>query len=105
VIDPLSAAISLSSIADVYIYPVNRLLCPISAINRMPSPLQKLSQVIEYFQKSFEPLDQDGAHPVPSLLARKLEDLDFTIKHGQAFSVTDIVSKVFHLLRIIFNSR
>src|SRR5882757_1172656 len=59
--------------------------------SEMPSVWYKLAQLIEYFHKSAEPLDEDGARPVPALLTRKLEDIDYVARHGPPFSLTDLV--------------
>jgi hypothetical protein len=63
--------------------------------NKMSTIWHKLSQVSALFDKSSEPLDQDGAYPVPSFLTRKLEDIDYVVKQGQPFSLADLVGQVF----------
>ena len=41
------------------------------------------------------PLDTHGAHPVPSLLSRSLEEIRNVVDEGAPFSLTDLVGIVY----------
>ncbi|EMD30777.1 hypothetical protein CERSUDRAFT_100997 [Gelatoporia subvermispora B] len=43
-----------------------------------------------YVKQSEAPVDEDGARPTPSLLSRKIEDLEEEVKRGPALSLSDL---------------
>lgn len=44
-----------------------------------------------FWSASRAPLDSDGAHPVPSLLSRSLEEIRNVVDEGAPFSLSDLV--------------
>ncbi|KAI0265719.1 heme peroxidase [Gloeopeniophorella convolvens] len=58
--------------------------------NETDSVLSSLQSAASYISSSTAPLDTDGAHPVPSLLSKSLEDIRDVVDHGPAFSLSDL---------------
>jgi hypothetical protein len=56
------------------------------------SVLNRLHSAAEYVSASEAPLDTHGAHPVPSLLTRSIDDIKNVIDKGPPFSLSDLVS-------------
>lgn len=49
-----------------------------------------------FWSASRAPLDSDGAHPVPSLLSRSLEEIRNVVDEGAPFSLSDLVGFAYH---------
>lgn len=54
--------------------------------------LNTLGQSADLLSRSSAPVDTDGARPVPPLLTKKVEDVEYIVKHGSPLSLSDIVS-------------
>ena len=55
-----------------------------------------LQSASHFWSASRAPLDSDGAHPVPSLLSRSLEDIRNVVDEGPPFSLSDLVGVSYH---------
>jgi hypothetical protein len=56
------------------------------------SVLNRLHSAAEYVSASEAPLDTHGAHPVPSLLTRSIDDIKNVVDKGPPFTLSDLVS-------------
>jgi hypothetical protein len=62
------------------------------------SVLNRLQSAAEYVSASEAPLDTHGAHPVPSLLTRSIDDIKNVLNKGPPFELSDLVSARLRLL-------
>jgi len=66
-----------------------------------------LQSTAYFWSASRAPLDVHGAHPVPSLLSRSLEEIRNVVDEGAPFSLSDLVGIVYlaaqrlHLLYLV----
>ncbi|KAH9961421.1 heme peroxidase [Lactifluus volemus] len=65
------------------------------------SVLNRLHSAAEYVSASEAPLDTHGAHPVPSLLTRSIDDIKNVIDKGPPFSLSDLPAYVNAAISII----
>jgi hypothetical protein len=56
------------------------------------SVVDGLQSAAQRWSASRAPLDTHGAHPVPSLLTRSLEEIKNVVDGGPPFSLSDLVS-------------
>jgi hypothetical protein len=56
------------------------------------SVVDGLQSASQFWSASRAPLDIHGAHPVPSLLTRSLEEIKNVVDEGPPFSLSDLVS-------------
>jgi hypothetical protein len=54
-----------------------------------------LQSATYFWSASRAPLDAHGAHPVPSLLSRSLEEIRNVVDEGAPFSLSDLVGIVY----------
>ena len=59
-----------------------------------------LQSAAHYWSASRAPLDAHGAHPVPSLLSRSLEEIRNVVDEGAPFSLSDLVGIVYLAQRL-----
>jgi hypothetical protein len=58
-----------------------------------------LQSAAQFWSASRAPLDAHGAHPVPSLLSRSLEEIRNVVDEGAPFSLSDLVSFAYQFSR------
>ena len=55
-----------------------------------------LQSASHFWSASRAPLDTHGAHPVPSLMSRSLEEIRNAVDEGAPFSLSDLVGFGYH---------
>jgi hypothetical protein len=63
-----------------------------------------LQSAAYYWSASRAPLDAHGAHPVPSLLSRSLEEVRNVVDEGAPFSLSDLVGFAYHASSCPYNT-
>lgn len=59
-----------------------------------------LQSATHFWSASRAPLDAHGAHPIPSLLRRSLEDIRNVVDEGPPFSLSDLVGIAYHRVHV-----
>jgi len=63
-----------------------------------------LQSAAYFWSASRAPLDTHGAHPVPSLLSRSLEEIRNVVDEGAPFSLSDLVGIAYHANSMTHNA-
>ena len=61
--------------------------------------LTSVSRDAQLLHMSQEPLDLDGARPVPSVLTKKIEEVEAFAQRGSPISLSDLVSTSFRIVK------